>query len=200
MATEYFQANIRANCGGQRAEIVTHWRIVNPTEPNEWLVAKELIVALITDGGANNFCDKLRDCMSVDAYLSSIVCKRVAPTGGNTAVNVFQVSDFPGNIAGELSPQQNAGCIIWGSASNPQDTGRNFIYGLAEASVEKGVFTGAYNTLINLLITKWLPGFSVASGIFEPVIYDRVAKTGRLMANGYLSPMVGVQRRREVPV
>lgn len=200
MATEYFQANVRAICGGQRAELVTHWRIIDPTETNEWELARQLIVALITDGGANNWCERLSDCMSVESFLSSITCKRVAPTGGNTAVNVFTPTAFVGEVAGELSPQQNAGCIIWSSFTDPQATGRNFIYGVAEASIVQGTPTDAYRTLIETLITKWIPGFSVSGGVFEPVIYDRVAKTGRLINNGYLSPIVGVQRRREVPV
>jgi len=200
MATEYYQANIRAIVAGQRAELVTHWRIIDPTNTDEWEVARQLIVALITDGGANNWCQRLADCMSVVSFLSSITCKRVAPTGGNTAVNVFTPTAFEGTVAGEQSPQQNAGVIIWSSFDDPQTTGRNFIFGVAEASVSQGTPTEVYTDLIELLITKWIPGFSVAAGVFEPVIYDRVAKTGRLINNGYLSPIVGVQRRREVPV
>ncbi len=200
MATEYYQANISAICAGQRCEIVTHWRTIDPTETDDYQLALELAGEIANDGLPNSLAQRIASAMSDECFLSAIRTKRVAPTGGNTSVIVFTPTTFPGVLAEEMSPQQNSACIIWGSETEPMDTGRNFIFGVGEASISQGTFTDAYKTLIDNLITKWIPGFSSAGGTWEPVIYDRVAKTGRLIANGYLSPMVGVQRRRELPV
>jgi hypothetical protein len=138
--------------------------------------------------------------MSQDSFISSLRARRVAPTQGNTASQVFEVDDLVGQIADDMHTGQIAAGFIWVSESGDTQVGRNFIPGVAEESLDSGRWSAAYAALALAFRVKHIPGHSVAGGIFEPVIYDRVAKTGLLIDDGYLSPLVATVRQRETPV
>lgn len=199
MATEYFQLQAHFSCAGQFAMCVFHYRIIDPSESDEYLLARQLIEA-IDDGGGTSWIMRLMQMQSEDSFLSSVVAKRVAPTGGNTAAQPFVPTDFPGAIGVEIGTQQIAACLIWIADGTPGESGRNFIPGVPEDALISSRWTEDFYDLADVFIAKHLTGFSVAGGIFLPVVYDRVAETGFVPDNGYLSPLVGTQRRREVPV
>lgn len=200
MATEYYQAIVRWIVAGQRAENVFMYRIINPTEPDEWLVAQQLGAAMEVHAAPTDWLSRLRNLLSDEAFLSSISIKRVAPTGGNTAVAVYEPTDVVGNVAFPVETQQNAACIIWVNETTADITGRNFIPGTANSEYLKSRWKDTFETKVGLFIATHLPGFSVTAGHFDPVIYNRDTKVGLLMTNGYLSQKIGTQRRREVPV
>lgn len=199
MANEYYELDVGFSCAGQFAMCVFHYRIADPTEPDEYEVANQLINAL-DDGGGTAWIVRLMQMISEDAFFSSARAKRVAPTGGNMAGQTFEATDFPGAIASEIHTQQVSACLIWVSDGTPGVSGRNFIPGVPENALDSSRWEAAFQALADVFIAKHLTGFSVAAGIFLPVIYDRVAKTGIVPDNGYLSPLVGTQRRREIPV
>lgn len=199
MANEYYEMDVAFSSAGQLAMCVFHYRIADPTDPDEYEVASQLVNA-IDDGGGTSWITRLMQMMSEDAFLSSVRAKRVAPTGGNLAGQAFEPTDFPGAIASEIHTQQVAACLIWVSDSNPGKSGRNFIPGVPENALASSRWEAAFQALANTFIAVHLTGFSVAAGVFLPVVYDRVAKTGFVPDNGYISPLVGTQRRREIPV
>lgn len=199
MADEYYELKLGVVSQGQFALCVFNYRIANPGSADDWLVADEFYQAL-DDGGATSFLNRFRNMMSTGAFVSSIRVRRVGPTGGNTAGQTFEATDFPGTIASPIHTQQIAACLIWVSETTPGQTGRNFIPGMAEISLDESRWSDAFKALAALFIEKFRTGISTASGVFVPVIFDRVAKTGPLINNGYLSPKVGTQRRRELPV
>lgn len=200
MATDYYQVNVRFICAGQPAEIVLHYRIIDPSNSDEWVVANQLGAAISEFNDPTDWLSRLLNLMSNEAWLSSIRIKRVAPTGGNTASDSWLPDERPGNVEAEIDAQQVAACVIWCNETTADKTGRTFIPGISTDSTDQSRWPDAYITNVNLFIAKHLTGFTVTAGIFEPVIFDRTAKTGLLMTSGYLTPRIGTQRRREVPV
>lgn len=199
MANEFYQLDVGFSCAGQFAMCVFHYRIADPTEPDEYVVAEQLIDAL-DDGGATAWILRLMQMISQDAFFSSARARRVFPAGGNMAGQAFGPMEFPGAVPVEIHTQQVAACLIWVSDGTPGKTGRNFIPGVPESALVSSRWQAAFQALADTFIAKHLTGFSVAAGIFLPVIYDRVAHTGIVPDNGYLTPLVGTQRRRELPV
>lgn len=199
MANEYYQLSVGINAAGQYSELDFVYRIADPTEPDDFVVASQL-VAVLDDGVALSWIRRLFDCMSADCFLSSVRAKRVAPNGGNTASAIFEATDVIGDLSGDLGTQQTSGCLIWVNETDPDRTGRNFLPGVPEDMVDAGRFDIVYKTAIGLFVAKHITGFTVAAGIFLPVTFDRVTKTGLVVQDGYLSPRPGRQRRRELPI
>lgn len=200
MANEYYQLDVGFSCGGQFALCVFHYRIANPTDPDDYEVASQLVGALDDGGFPTAWLYRMAGCLSEDAFISSARAKRVAPSGGNEAGVLFSPGDFPGAQAFPIHTQQVAACCIWVADGTPGKSGRNFIPGVPENALDQSRWDATYTGKVDDFIAKHLTGFSVAAGIFLPCIYDRVAKTGWIPDNGYLTPLVGTQRRREVPV
>ena len=176
-----------------------HYRIADPTQPDDYLLAVQLVNALITPGAAN-WMAKLRGMLSDDAYVSSVRVRRVGPVGGNEAAVVFTTTDNVGSLSSPIHAQQIAGCLIWISETTPGRTARNFIPAVPVVALDSSRWSVPYKGLADIFIATHTVGFSVAAGIFLPVIYDRIVKTGPVVDGGYLSPLVGTQRKREIPV
>lgn len=199
MATEYFQVEVGVVAAGQFALNVFHYKVVDPTEPDEFVVATQLLAAFEA-GGANAWLLKYAQVMSDQAFVSSLRARRVAPSGGNTAGTLFASTDWVGDFSSEINTQQIAACVIWVDDTTPGITGRNFIPGIPEDALLGSRWDATYQTVVDAFIAKHLAGHTITAGTALPSIYDRVAKSGKTPDNGYLSPLVGTQRRRELPV
>lgn len=200
MADEYYQMQVRIFAAGQFCEIVPIFLITDPTSSDDWVVAAGLVNALDDGGPGVSWLSKLQACMSNQAYVSSIRAKRIAPTGGNTAVSAQLPTDFPGTVSSEINTQQIAQCINWVNGITSVRTSRTFIPATPESFSEGGRWTAAAAAATAAFIATHIPGISTPNGHFYPVIYDRVAKTGLTIFNAYLSRIIGTQRRRERPL
>lgn len=200
MAMNYYQLRVHARCAGNFAECVFVYMINNPTEPDDWALAAQLNAVLDDGGPGVSWISKLMALMSEDTFLTTIWCRKIAPGGGNTAVISFAPLTILGTFAGTVGAVQVAACINWVNETPDTHMGRNFIPGISEGALEGSRFTSTYQTAVNAFIAKHVVGFSVAGGIFLPCIFDREAETGVRADDGYLSPKVGTQRKRELPV
>jgi len=196
MATHYFALETRFFCSGQLAACVFNYKIQDPTTTDDFLLASQLVAA-IDDGGAASWVLKLMQCMSNQALLSTVRARQFQPTQGNTAVAVFQATDYPGAIASGINTQQIAACINWIPTTTGPAMGRNFLPGVPENALESSRWEDAYIDIIQAFIDQHLTGFSVAAGIFLPIVWDRENEIASSIDDGYLSPKVGTQRRRE---
>lgn len=197
---EIYELRVSVIDGGQRGQCVFHYQHDNTDDENDYVLADLLTGQLDVGAPATSWMYHFRNCLSEDAYVSFVSARRVAATGGNADPQRFLPAAFPGLQAFEAHAQQVAGCIIWLSSTDMDKTGRTFMPAVPENFLESSRWTSAGNTFYAAFITKFLTGISTAEGGFFPVIYDAAAKTGRLISDGYLSPKVGTQRRREVPL
>lgn len=196
MATLYFEAAARFFAAGQFCECVFHYQIVDPSTTDDFLLAGQLVAA-IDDGAALSWVQKLQNMMSDQCFLSTFRARQFAPTGGNTAVAVFANDDFVGAIASPINTQQIAACINWLPTSAGPKMGRNFIPAVPESMLLSSRWVFGFETAAEEFILKHLTGFSVAAGIFLPIVWNREDEVGTVISDGYLSPKPGTQRRRE---
>jgi len=199
MANYYYELRMSIVAGGQFAQSVFHYVIDLPTPPDDWTAAKDLFLTL-DDGGAASFLTRLRNCMSEDAYLSAVRVRQLAPTGGNTFSFVYETTDFPGTILQPCAAFQIAGCIIFVNSVDPDRTGRTFVPGVPKTFVTSSRWTATAVTNYELFGNRVLGGLVGTLGTFNAVTYDRVTKTGPIIDGCYLSPKLGTQRRRELPI
>jgi len=200
VATEYYAAQVGFVCAGQFALCEFHYRIVNPTEPNEFLVANQLVEEMADISVAGTWMQDLLACLSNEAFVSSIRAKRIAPSGGNTFPQAFEPTDLVGGNGTPIRAMQIAGAVIWVPTVSGSKTGRNFIPGVPDDALDGGRWSPTYINDIDTFVTQHIVGFSIAAGTMLPVVYDRLTNTGDVIADGYLSPKIGTIRKRELPI
>lgn len=200
MANEYYLVKVGFNSNQHYAECDFTYRITDPSETDDWVNANALYQALDDGGPGVSWLSKLQALLSQDSFISSIVARRIYPTGGNSAGQAFEVDDLPGAVADTITTGQIAWCIIWSAGEVDTYSGRNFIPFVPENRLESSRWTGAATTSAEAFITKHIVGHSTAGGIFMPCIIHSDTHTGELVSGGYLSPTPGTQKRREVPI
>ncbi len=200
MATDYYQLEVRTNVAGFPMANVFHYKVVDPTNANEFEMAVALIDELAVGAGITSWLARFVRLISEDCYISNIRAKRIKVLGGNTAEAVLQEDSQPGIRVGDVCASQVAAAIIWVQTTEEGITGRNFIPGISIDDLENGRFTTDYQDAIDLFIGKHLVGLPTAGGTFLPVIFQRETSTGLAITNGYLSPKPGTIRGREQPL
>lgn len=200
MAIETYELRVAFKADFQSMECVFHYRIDNTGDEKSWIVAGQLLDALAAGINPNVWLTRLRDLFSADCWISYLSAIRVGPNGGNSTDTRPDANTLIGNVISEIHAEQIAGCIIWISETEPENQGRNFIPGVPESFLEGSRWTEDAKDAFEAFITFHLAGLSLAAGVALPAIFDRTTKTSRIIANGYLSPKPGTQRRREKPL
>jgi hypothetical protein len=202
MAVENYQSVISIIAAGNFAQIVQHWRIVDPTGNDPWENADGFIdgfSALV----ANNYAARLQEMLAEDdSFISAIWCRRVLPAGGPQSVKVFTPGERPGQFPGHTDSCNVAGCIIWLPQTPDAKNGRTFFPGVSQQALVNGVWSTAYRTAaLNLGNTLIDDGIDSPVGTFFPALRSKgVPPTFSQIKYGYLSSSPGTQRRRSVPI
>jgi len=199
MADYYYELRISIIAGGQFSEMVFHYVLDAATPPDDFEAATQL-VATLDDGGAAAWITRLRNCLSQDAFVSAVRARQISPTGGNTRVQVFEPTDLPGTVAEPVAALQIAGCIIFVNSGVPDRTGRCFVPGVPTSFLTGSRWEATAVTAYELFGNRVLGGLVAALGTFNAVTFDRLLNTGPIIDGCYLSPKLGTQRKRELPV
>lgn len=200
MAIEYYELRLTIIAAGMHSQNVFIYRIDNTGNVNDFTVASQLRQALDDGAPGTSWIFWFTNMLSEDAYVSYISARRIAPTGGNASPQQFAPDDLPGLEASPIHTQQVAAVLVWISATDPEDTGRNFIPAVPEIALQSSRWTGDADINYDGFIAKHLTNISIAAGLMQAVIYHRPTKTGRIIQNGYLSSKVGTMRKREKPL
>lgn len=200
MPIETYELRIAYKAASQPCENVFHYRIDNTGSEEPWVVADQLIGALDDGIPPAQWLGDLLGCMSDQVFVSYIRCQRVGPIGSNSTDFRPDAGVIVGTVGEEVHAEQLCGCVIWISDTEPENQGRSFLPGVPETFLEGSRWKDAAYTAYDAFIEQHLVGFSLASGLALPAIFDRASKTSRIIANGYLSPKPGTQRRREKPL
>lgn len=200
MAKQYYSLEVRTIVAGFPMANVFTLFIDDPSVANEFLVAQSIINALPVGAGLTSWLSRFQALLSEDVYISNILCRRMTDGGGNTAETILQEDSKPGLQTGDVAASQVAACVIWVNTDFPDKTGRNFIPGVSLSCIEGGRWEAAFQTAVDNFIARTLSGFAVSAGTALFCTWDREAEVGYQLTNGYLSPKVGTQRRRERPL
>lgn len=200
MAIEVYELVANFFSGGEPCSCVFNYWIDNTGNVHPYTVASQLRQAIDDGVPPATWLSRLVNCLSNEAYLSYVSARMVNPAGGQASVQRFPPTVFPGGVLEPIHTQQVCGTLIWVSTTEPENTGRNFLPGVPETFLTGSRWQSDAYDAYELFAAQHIAGFSVAAGLFLPVIYNRTAKTFRPISNGYLSPMPGTQRKREKPL
>lgn len=203
MANEVYSVAISGLLEGQFVQNVLHCQLDNLDGDNDFLVAKSIAAELFpaAPGGLGML---YRDALPIGWIGSACRVRRVGPTGGNSAVTTLDPATYVGGRTGDSVPMTSGPLVVLVGTDPSNATGRIFLPGLSEDDCIEGRVSDAEITAINFLIDDLVAGFQVTPGVttYDAVwgIYDRVNNTFDTLLGAYVSPKIGTQRRRYIPM
>lgn len=198
MPVEAYECTLSATLAGQFVQTVFHVSYNNGASQPPFSAAKDINEQLIA---AAEFVEKFTAGLPASYQATSLRVRRVGPTGGPTSITL--ASDFvqsQGQRGSEISSAQVNPLLILIGTTTPAKTGRIFIPGIDEADIAQMVLDPAIITIYNDLLAYMLTGTTVAGGAVSFGILRRATKVVDLLDAGYVSPLIGTQRRRLHPI
>jgi len=193
MANDVHQLIIAGRSGGEFWETVQHYANDTTASANPVTDSQSLI-----DGFINNVQEFVLAAMSASTTIFGYKAKRVNNGGGPTVIN--PTVETPGEQAGDQLPAANAYCLTtrYSDGTNWR-AGKWFLPGIPEAYTTGNGYTApAIAAIADIVIANsgftesprtWAYGtWSATGGVFYPPTYVN------------LSPKIGIQRRRLLPV
>jgi hypothetical protein len=200
MSLEVYEVIPSGILGGQFAQCVLHVEVDETTVQNAYIVAKSLADEF---NGLPKFVGLWCNMLPADYLMTSLRVRKLASTGGATAVIAGgALASNTGQRAGSISSAQVSPLIIWVPITDPQDTGRTFLPGISEDDIDDmQIVTGLLDE-INDFVDYWKGGGTLVTPAFtwSGCIYRRASQIGDAIQAGYVSPLIGTQRRRLRPV
>lgn len=198
MPHEAYECTLSGTVAGQFVQTVFHVDYNNTSAQPPFFAAKDIADQLSAASEfVQLFCAGLPDTY----FATSLRVRRVGPTGGPTAIVLgTAMSVAQGALGGEISSAQVNPLIILIPKTASQKTGRIFMPGISEDEIANMVLSSGVLTAYNDLITYMVAGTTIAGGAIAFGVYRRATKVVDLLDAGYVSPLIGTQRRRLRPV
>jgi hypothetical protein len=200
MAREVYECVFTGNIAGQFVQTVQHLAVDDPT-PGTSTFDTALQISQELD--LQGVIEAMMNCLPSSYNLTSLRTRRVSAGGGPTAIRL--AGDFTAPVVGQRDPEisslQANPLTIWIPETDPAKTGRLFWPGVAEDDIADMVIVGALVTLYETFNDAWIDGVNLSGiGTFKGCVFRRETKTGDMIINQYISPLIGTQRRRLRPV
>jgi hypothetical protein len=198
MPTEAYECTLSGILAGQFVQTVFHTNYINGSSQPPFFAAKDIAEQLAASG---EFIDNFVACLPADYQATSLRVRRVGPTGGPTAIVLASGMNLSaGQRPAQISSAQVCPLLIFIPTTAPSKTGRMFMPGVSEDDIENMVMVTALVTELEALITYIVGGTTIAGGGVEFSVLRRLTKVGDPIDAGYVSPLIGTQRRRLRPV
>lgn len=198
MPIEAYECTLSGTLAGQFVQTVLNVALNNtlPDPPYDAAVAiADQFIA------ANEFVTKFTNCLPVDYNCTSIRVRRVSAGGGPTAIRLQGAMDqSEGQRTGNISSAQVCPLIIIIPTTAPSKTGRIFMPGVSEDDIDQMALTPGLIGELEALISYMNAGTSTAAGVVVFGVLRRALALVDPWSAGYISPLIGTQRRRLRPV
>jgi len=206
MATEVYEVILSGNLAGQFVQTVQHVKVNRSAITTQFQCAVELNHELMENG---TWLSPFLDCVPSDYEATSSRIRCVNPTGGPTAISLKNaLVAFAGTRAGEISSAQANPCAIFIGTTSPAKTGRLFFPGVSEDDIDEMALDATLVTNMQTFINALIVGGTISGtgDTWVGCIARRAAgpphnvTSGDTIDAGYVSPLIGTQRRRLHPV
>jgi len=200
MATEAYELVISGTLAGQFVQNVFHVNVNNVGSTNPYTEAKDILSTL---ENTLDFWTFWTNILPGDYKTTSARCRKVISSGGPTAIMLAsEMAEATGQRSGSIQAAQVNPVIVWLTTQRPNHPGRTFLPGLSETDCDDMVIVSgliaAFEAFIDLIVTPFtLDGTSDPSSFG---IYRRALAASDDIMAGRVSPLIGTQRRRLVPV
>lgn len=193
MANDVYRLIIRGNCSGEFWETVQHYQS-HASMASDPVTAADHCISAWVAGVQTDFVAIL----AADNVINGFSCKRVNNGGSPTVMR--PIAPVPGDVTGTSASSALAYLIVSEySYSGKFRTGRWFIPGIPELYLEGNGYTaGAILAVADVIGDN----STIASGgdTFDWGVWSREHTLFSLPTYAHLSPKIGVQRRRLLPV
>jgi len=200
MPNETYEAVLSGNLSGQFVQTITHWNVDNAGSVDPYTMAADIAAGL---AGASGWIDALMTVCPAGYTATSVRVRRISSGGGATAIILGPAfTDSAGDRTGAIQTYQANPCVIWITTTRPDRPGRLFIPGLSETDADAGTYASGFVTAVNSFITASIAVFNTpgSGDPYQLVIWRRSISTHDDVTAGRLSPKIGTQRRRALPV
>lgn len=207
MAREVYEWVLSGTLAGQFVQTVQHVTTDRTATPTAYAMARAIALTFISE---DDVVDGLLKCLPASYNATSLRVRRVLPSGGPTCI-VLGGSFFAhvGYRDAEISSAQVNPTIIWIPTTHPSKTGRLFLPGVAEEDIDAMMIAPALLTEIGNFITMYQSNNEIDDTSEEyhgcvlrkhEVDDHMVPFEGDDIEAGYVSPLIGTQRRRLHPI
>jgi len=193
-----YQLTITGSCAGEFMQNILHFHLNEAGAGTLFEYAEALINAFNTSN-LNDFLGML----SPDYSCLSLRAKKVSGSGGPTAILGFAAGSQIGGGGTSAGSTQVALLLNFPVALNGKNvTGKMFISGIPAAEVVDNTMSNTLQTAAGTWMTTLFTNLTLtgALGTATFCIYNRATQTDQVVSAGYVSPLVGTQRRRLHPV
>jgi hypothetical protein len=199
MPDDTMEVVVTGHLAGQLCQNVFHFSTNNIGGDPLFSYAKNLGEELMKTGG---FLSKYVDCLPEDYTGSSVRVRTLLPTLGPTyyAGAASWVDGYIGTRSGDISSAQVSPLIIWIADTRETKTGRTFLPGVSEDDIDEMLLIVGLRTAIADFAAIYITGGTTSDLSWYGAIYRRDLSLNDLVVAAYLSPHIGTQRRRLVPV
>lgn len=184
------------NVGGQFAQVVWHYQFDDSTFVTRKSAAQDLQQKFDTAHRT-----ALRSMLPAETTLVSYKGSCVSAPGGFEAFSPISSSNV-GTITGGMSVSGLAPVLVHIPVDVSMARGRTFLPGISETSVESGILTAAYTTLVEGVIAAGFFGPLTMTGGGQATFgyFRQPQKIFVALAHTLLSQNLGTMRRRMRPV
>jgi hypothetical protein len=196
MATEWYLVQVIGVAGGQQMMNTFRFRGDNVTASDTLAMSEQLL-----DDFINDIVDLLLDLLPDEYFILKLIAKRFAPVGTAAAKRVFQVGDLPGTLGTTVAPGQICPAVRLIPAMGGSVVGRIFLPTIGASQIPNNQFLAGYITALDALMGALTAPFGSAAPQWRLCINQATTPGSPVNVLGWnLSPRVGFQRRRVIPL
>jgi hypothetical protein len=198
MPHEAYECTLSGILTGQFVQTVFAVDYNNTATQPPFFAAKDIGDQL---SAAGEFIELFVNCLPSSYRVTSLRVRRVGPTGGPTAIALAGgMAETTGQRGPNISAAQVNPLIILIPTVASNKTGRIFMPGVDEDDIDDMVLVAGLVTAYQALITYMVAGTTIAGGAIAFGVLRRATKVVDPLDAGYISPLIGTQRRRLKPV
>lgn len=200
MANETYELIPSGTLSGQFVQNVLHLTVDNTAATPPFVVATAILTKF---NGASQFISKWCDMLPDSYSMSSLRCRRILPDGGPTDILLQgAMGTSTGARSGAESTSSACPLLIWLSTLRPSKTGRTFLPGASEDDLDQNVIQSGLLAAMVAFGAYWHNGGTLTSPAYTwgGSIYRRAIAAADDITSVRVSPIIGVQRRRQRPI
>lgn len=192
-----YQLIVSGHGGGEFVQNVLHFRLSEGGSGSHFEYARELCAAFAP------VLTAWEACIAATFEFTSLRAKRITGSGGPTAVVTFAAGAQTGSVGSTIG--DTAQCLVFEfpvALNGKNVTGKLFMSGITKEDIEENRPSSSVEASAATFLTTLISGLTLsgALGTADFTIYNRANTLDALATVGYVSPVIGTQRRRLHPV
>lgn len=195
MATETYQLAISGLAGNEYVENILHF-ISSTADTNDTIGTGTSLINSWHTNIKNLWMATLPSSYS----LERLAARRVIIKPSATPHKQYEFGTEFGSLGTDQTGDQVCPSVFLIPPMGTKSGGRVFMPAVGQAQIANSTFAAGYITAINSLFAAMTANFGVSGAQWQLAIYSRKLNQSHLALSWTLSPVIGFQSRRRVPI